>query len=140
MKYARGHLRAMESLRQEYRMVSKDGFFKDRALRRVGGIAAAALIWSAGAAIPGTVSVPKAAPKSPAPAVVRGVTTPAERCTALEKQFDLALLKGVKAHDPALARKLRAEGAHLCDTGRHAAGALRLAKALADLGLEPQEP
>ena len=65
------------------------------------------------------------------------VTTPAQRCKDLEEQFDAALPKHADAKNLTTAQRLRAEGQHLCEEGQHAAGALRLAKALVDLGVKP---
>ena len=65
------------------------------------------------------------------------VTTPAQRCKDLEGQFDTALSKHNPAKALTAAQKLRADGERLCDAGQHAAGALRLAKALIDLGVKP---
>lgn len=119
-------------------MASKDGFFKENALGRLGGLAVvlAMLMGPAGATEP--ASGAKAA--KPSSSEIHKVTTPAERCSALERQFDTALLKGAEPRGLSSAKKLRAEGAHLCESGRHAAGALRLSRALADLGLDPKEP
>ena len=68
---------------------------------------------------------------------LRKVTTPAQRCTKLETQFDAALTTHGDAKNLTAAQKLRADGEHLCEEGQHAAGALRLAKALIDLGVKP---
>src|SRR5437762_13996990 len=67
-------------------------------------------------------------PKPPAAAPAKKVTTPAQRCSDLEGQFDVALPKHDDAKSLPAAQKLRADGQHLCDAGQHAAGALRLAK------------
>jgi hypothetical protein len=77
----------------------------------------------------GTLAAP---PKKP-PAVV---VTPAERCDSLERQFDKALPKHEDAKALTAAKKLRVQGEKLCDRGKHAAGALALAQALADLGVD----
>ena len=71
-------------------------------------------------------------PKKPATVVM----TPAERCDSLERQFDRALPKHEDAKALTAARKLRAQGEKLCDHGKHAAGALALAEALTDLGVD----
>ena len=63
-----------------------------------------------------------------------------QRCAALEKQFDEASKTSGDGRNLPAAKKLRAEGGHLCDIGRHAAGALHLSEALAEIGLEPKEP
>src|SRR6266536_1652019 len=77
------------------------------------------------------------APKPVAAAPAKKVTTPAQRCSDLEGQFDIALPKHDDAKSLPAAQKLRADGQRLCDGGQHAAGALRLAKALIDLGVHP---
>lgn len=84
-------------------------------------------------------ATPKAAPppKPAAAAAAKKVTTPAQRCTDLEGQFDVALPKHGGSKTLGAAQKLRADGQRLCDAGQHAAGALRLAKALVDLGVKP---
>jgi len=76
-------------------------------------------------------------PKPAASQPLKKVTTPAQRCTDLEGQFDAALLKHGDAKNLTAAQKLRAEGQHLCEEGQHAAGALRLARALIELGVKP---
>jgi hypothetical protein len=73
----------------------------------------------------------------PATQPAKKVTTPAQRCKDLEEQFDIALPKHADAKNLNAAQKLRAEGQRLCEEGQHAAGALRLAKALVDLGVKP---
>jgi len=85
------------------------------------------------------VSAPitKPAPQKPATPPMKKVTTPAQRCKDLEEQFDAALPKHADAKNLTNAQKLRTEGQRLCDEGQHAAGALRLAKALVDLGVKP---
>jgi hypothetical protein len=100
---------------------------------------AGSLVASAGAAV--ALGAPASKPAQPKPAAgsqpAKKVTTPAQRCTDLESQFDAALPKHGDAKNLAAAQKLRAEGEHLCEEGQHAAGALRLAKALVDLGVKP---
>ena len=112
--------------------------------RRRHGRALAGCIWLAAcvAAIVATGSSGAAAPvtkptvaKTAPPA--KKVTTPAQRCKDLEEQFDIALPKHPEAKNISAAQKLRAEGQHLCEEGQHAAGALRLARALVDLGVKP---
>jgi hypothetical protein len=76
-------------------------------------------------------------PKPVAAQPAKKVTTPTQRCTDLEGQFDAALPKHGDAKNLTAAQKLRAEGQHLCEEGQHASGALRLAKALIDLGVKP---
>src|SRR5262249_58898138 len=83
----------------------------------------------------------KAPAQKPAAAVApeKKVTTPTQRCKALEVQFDQALPKHSDGKSQPTAQKLRADGQRLCDAGQHAAGALRLAKALIDLGVRPDD-
>ena len=85
------------------------------------------------AATSASKAVAKAAPAAK-------VITPTQRCAALEKQFDEAPKTSGDGRNLPAAKKLRAEGGHLCDIGRHAAGALHLSEALAEIGLEPKEP
>jgi hypothetical protein len=119
-----------------HRMSAKDGIFKVGARRA--GLAVLVLVplFAAGAAA--AASTPKVVAKATPPAAK--VITPAQRCTALEKQFDDALRNPGEGHNLPAAKKLRAEGGHLCDIGRHAAGALHLSEALAGIGLKPKEP
>lgn len=61
----------------------------------------------------------------------------AEKCTALEKQFDRAIAthgKGTKAAD---ARTLRTDGGKLCTSGKANEGVRKLQQALNDIGVEP---
>src|SRR5438067_1104297 len=103
--------------------------------------AAMALASGAGHALGASANKPitpkpaAAAPTKPA----KKVTTPAQRCTELEGQFDGALQKHNDAKSLPAAQKLRTDGQRLCDGGQHAAGALRLAKALIDLGVKPDD-
>ena len=95
---------------------------------------------SAGAGNALDASKPKPVPpKPPASQLVKKVTTPAQRCTDLETQFDAALPKHRDAKNLAAAQTLRAAGQHLCEEGQHATGALRLARALIDLGVKPDQ-
>ncbi len=119
-------------------MASKDGFFKENAFSGLARLVVVAALLIGPAAASEQSSSPKTAAK--APTQTHKVTTPAERCAALERQFDAALLKDAQAHNLSSAKKLRAEGAHLCEAGKHALGALRLSTALADLGLQAKEP
>jgi hypothetical protein len=118
-------------------MSVKDGILKV-SIRR-GGLAMLVLVplFAAGAAA-ATSSTSKMVAKALPPAAK--VITPTQRCAALEKQFDDALKSPGDGHNLTAAKKLRAEGGHLCEIGRHAAGALHLSEALAEIGLEPKEP
>jgi hypothetical protein len=66
------------------------------------------------------------------------VTTPAERCDDLEKQFDESLPKHTDAKNLTSAKKWRTEGEKRCDAGKHAVGAWWLARALTELGVAPE--
>jgi hypothetical protein len=96
-------------------------------------VAALTSVGSPGIAAPITKPMTQKATVPP----VKKVTTPAQRCKDLEEQFDVALPKHADARNLVTAQKLRTEGQHLCETGQHAAGALRLARALVDLGVKP---
>jgi hypothetical protein len=86
---------------------------------------------------PVAAPVTKPATTKTATQPTKKVTTPAQRCKDLEDQFDTALPKHADAKNLPTAQRLRAEGEHLCEEGQHAAGALRLARALVDLGVKP---
>ncbi len=113
---------------------------RDRHWRALAGAAWLAVCVAAtvGIGTPGTAApVTKPATQKPAPQPTKKVTTPAQRCKDLEEQFDTALPKHGDAKNLVTAQRLRSEGQRLCDEGQHAAGALRLAKALVDLGVKP---
>jgi hypothetical protein len=60
-----------------------------------------------------------------------------DKCTALEKQFDQAIVahgKGTKAAD---ARTLRTDGGKLCTAGKPTEGTKKLQQALNDIGVKP---
>jgi hypothetical protein len=118
------------------RMSAKDGIFKE-GRRRIAFAALIAASFLAAGASAGTAP-PKAVAKAETPAAK--ITTPAQRCAALEKQFDDAVKNGTDGHGLAAAKKMRAEGGHLCEAGKHATGALWLSRALAGIGLAPKEP
>lgn len=117
-------------------MSAKDGIFKEGPRRA--GMALLVVLSLAAIGAAAAPTPPKVTAKVEAP--VTKITTPAQRCAALEKQFDDAVKKDPDGRNFSSAKKLRAEGGHLCETGRHAAGALRLSHALAEIGLEPEEP
>jgi hypothetical protein len=119
-----------------HRMSAKDGIFKV-SIRRA-GLAMLVLVPLFAADPAGAASTSKTVAKATPPAA--RVITPTQRCAALEKQFDDALKSPGDGHNLTAAKKLRTEGGHLCDIGRHAAGALHLSRALAAIGLEPKEP
>jgi hypothetical protein len=119
-----------------HRMSAKDGIFKV-SVRRTGPAMLVLLpLFAAGA---GAGTLPSRAVAKATPPAAK-VITPTQRCAALEKQFDDALKSPGDGHNLTAAKKMRTEGGHLCDIGRHAAGALHLSRALAEIGLEPKEP
>jgi len=120
-------------------MSAKDGIFKVglRLLVLVGpALLSPAALGAAPLREPVSAKVQPVPQKPPMPKVI----TPAQRCAALEKQFDEALKGTFDDRNLPAAKKLRSEGGHLCESGRHAAGALRLARALQAIGLEAEEP
>ena len=71
-----------------------------------------------------------------APAMAAQMTG-AEKCTALEKQFDQAIVKHTKDAKAADARTLRADGGKLCVAGKTDDGMKKLQQALNDIGVKP---
>jgi hypothetical protein len=71
-----------------------------------------------------------------APAMAAQMTG-TERCTALEKQFDQAIVKHAKDAKAADARTLRADGGKLCTSGKTDQGMQKLQQALNDIGVKP---
>jgi hypothetical protein len=61
----------------------------------------------------------------------------ADKCTALEKQFDQAIVKHGTAAKASDAKTLRTEGGKLCVAGKTAAGMKRIEQALNDIGVKP---
>ena len=64
------------------------------------------------------------------------VVKPAERCAALQSQFDAALPDHQSSKHLAAAQKLRADGGKLCDGKHYAAGERKILAALRDLGVK----
>jgi hypothetical protein len=64
-------------------------------------------------------------------------TTPAQQCTALEKQFDQEIVKHATAAKAAQAKTLRMEGGKECQAGKSDAGVKKLEQALKDIGVKP---
>lgn len=60
-----------------------------------------------------------------------------EKCTALEKQFDQAIVKHAKDAKAADARALRTDGGKLCTSGKTTEGMAKLEQALNDIGVKP---
>ena len=63
--------------------------------------------------------------------------TPAQQCTALEKQFDQEILKHAAAAKAAAAMTLRKDGSELCRNGYKDKGVKKLKQALGDIGVKP---
>lgn len=61
----------------------------------------------------------------------------AERCSALEAQFDQALATHGNAAKAAAAKQLRAKGGNLCSSNKQSSGIRNLQQALKDLGVKP---
>lgn len=65
-------------------------------------------------------------------------TTPAAKCTALEKQWDQVITQHANAPKVATARTLHDEGVKMCTAGKAADGVKKLEQALNDIGVKPQ--
>ena len=63
--------------------------------------------------------------------------TPAQQCTALQKQFDEEIVKHAAASKAAAAKTLRVDGGKLCQTGKNDQGVKKLKQALKDIGVKP---
>lgn len=63
--------------------------------------------------------------------------TPAEQCTALEKQFDQQITKHTTSAKFAAAKALRTDGGKLCLSGKPTDGVKKLQQALNDIGVKP---
>jgi hypothetical protein len=61
----------------------------------------------------------------------------ADRCSALETQFDQAIATHGNAAKAAAAKQLRTKGATLCNSNKQASGIKNLQQALKDLGVKP---
>lgn len=61
----------------------------------------------------------------------------ADRCAALETQFDQAITSHGTAPKAAAAKSLRTKGGSLCASNKQASGIKNLQQALKDLGLKP---
>jgi alanyl-tRNA synthetase len=61
----------------------------------------------------------------------------ADRCAALETQFDQAITGHGTAAKAATAKQLRTTGATLCSSNKQANGIKKLQQALKDLGVKP---
>jgi hypothetical protein len=63
--------------------------------------------------------------------------TPAQQCTALEKQFDQEITTHASASKAAAAKTLRTDGGKLCQSGKSDSGVKKLKQALQDIGVKP---
>ena len=61
----------------------------------------------------------------------------ADKCAALEKQFDQAIVKHAKDAKAADAKTLRTDGGKLCTSGKTTDGTKKLQQALNDIGVKP---
>lgn len=61
----------------------------------------------------------------------------ADRCAALETQFDQAIATHGNAAKAAAAKQLRTKGGTLCSANKQASGIKNLQQALKDLGVKP---
>ena len=61
----------------------------------------------------------------------------ADRCSALETQFDQAITTHGNATKAATAKSLRAKGGNLCSSNKQTSGIKNLQQALKDLGVKP---
>jgi hypothetical protein len=61
----------------------------------------------------------------------------ADRCAALETQFDQAITTHGNAAKAAAAKQLRTKGGTLCGANKQASGIKNLQQALKDLGVKP---
>ena len=80
-------------------------------------------------------STPAASTVKPKP--VQSTQQLADRCSALEAQFDTAITTHGTAAKAAAAKSLRTKGATLCNTNKQASGIKNLQQALKDLGVKP---
>ncbi len=62
--------------------------------------------------------------------------TPAEKCAALEKQFDQVIGQHESAKKATAAKELRTEGGTLCTEGKAPEGIKKLEQALKDIGVK----
>jgi hypothetical protein len=63
--------------------------------------------------------------------------TPAQQCTALQKQFDQEIVKHATAPKAAQAKLLRTDAGKLCQTGKNDDGVKKLKQALKDINVKP---
>jgi len=61
----------------------------------------------------------------------------ADRCSALEMQFDQAITTHGNAAKAAAAKSLRTKGGNLCNSNKQSSGIKNLQQALKDLGVKP---
>ena len=71
-----------------------------------------------------------------APAMAAQMTG-AQKCTALKKQFDQAIVQLAKDANAGDARTLRADGGKLCVAGKTEEGMKKIEQELNDIGVKP---
>ncbi len=71
------------------------------------------------------------------PKPVQSTQKLADRCAALETQFDQAIATHGTAAKAAAAKQLRTKGGTLCSTNKQSSGIKNLQQALKDLGVKP---
>jgi len=79
-----------------------------------------------------------AATKAPATKTTEQSQKLADRCAALETQFDQAIASHGNAAKAAAAKELRSKGGNLCKANQRASGIKNLQQALKDIGLKPK--
>ena len=77
-------------------------------------------------------------PKPTSPILQTVAMTPAQKCTALKKQFDQAIKTHEKAPKANEAKTMRTEGGTLCTSGKEADGVAKLEQAIKALGVKPK--
>ena len=92
----------------------------------------AAILLSGAALADSTPAVPAAKPKP-----TEHSQQLADRCAALEIQFDQAIKTHGNATKAANAKSLRSKGGSLCSSNNQASGIKTLEQALKDLGVKP---
>jgi hypothetical protein len=102
-------------------------------LIRTGIVTGLATILLATAAFADTAIITPAAKPKPTPYSQKM----ADRCLALEAQFDRAIPTHRNAAKAATAKQLRTQGVGLCNTNRQVSGIMTLQQALKNLGVKP---
>lgn len=99
---------------------------------RTGIVAGIAAILLSGAAFADSATTAPAKPKP-----TQSMQKLADRCSALEAQFDQAITTHGNAAKAAAAKQLRTKGGNLCNANKQASGIKNLQQALKDLGVKP---